>query len=256
MDNQTFLDKYIEATKMVFFSLTDDIVAIRDTELKYLTMTHKMVEHMGLNSAEKVLGFRPDEIENYLDNKIITKFNEQDLCVIKSKQRKVFLEVAQSGGKSPQIYCVHKTAVLNPDTGDCVAIGIQITNLYWPNPVKSLLKLHQVKGLLVTASNEKSWESHPLTDLQHAVLFLCLNNYSYSQIAVLLEACGISITAVRVNDYLEHLKLIFHVRTKTQLIEKALGLNYNAILPASLFNQISSIDISHDAARLLYSSEE
>ena len=76
------------------------------------------------------------------------------------------------------------------------------------------------------------------------VLFLCLNNYSYSEIALLLNEFGYTITPVRVNDYLEQLKLIFHVRNKTQLIEKAISLNLHCYLPNRLFTKEISIEIT------------
>ena len=86
------------------------------------------------------------------------------------------------------------------------------------------------------------------------VLFLCLNNYSYSEIALLLNEFGYTITPVRVNDYLEQLKLIFHVRNKSQLIEKAIGLKFHLFLPEGLFNKISSIEISEEKATIISGS--
>ena len=81
------------------------------------------------------------------------------------------------------------------------------------------------------------------------VLFLCLNNYSYSEIALLLNEFGYKITPVRVNDYLEQLKLIFNVRNKQLLIEKAIGLNFHVCLPEGLFNKLCSLEIKDYVTR-------
>ena len=62
---------------------------------------------------------------------------------------------------------------------------------------------------------------------------------------------GNSITPVQVNERLENLKLIFHVRTKAQLIEKAIGLDFHVILPSDLFNNIETIDISNALATIV-----
>ena len=59
------------------------------------------------------------------------------------------------------------------------------------------------------------------------------------------------ITSIRVNDYLEQLKLIFHVRTKAQLIEKAIGLNFHVLMPCELFKEVSSIDIKYDITEII-----
>jgi hypothetical protein len=83
------------------------------------------------------------------------------------------------------------------------------------------------------------------------VLFFCINNYSYTEIALLMNEFGNAITPVKVNEILEHLKLIFHVRSKAQLIEKAIGLNFHAILPYDLFNNFESIGTIHDSAVII-----
>lgn len=87
------------------------------------------------------------------------------------------------------------------------------------------------------------------------VLFLALNNYSYSEIALLLSGFGHQITPIRVNDYLEQLKFIFHVRNKNQLIEKAIGLNFHTFFPIGLFSKLGSIEVSDDEADIVHSEE-
>ena len=137
-----------------------------------------------------------------------------------------------------------------------VGIRGQITNLVLPHVVKTLFKMHGAKGLLLGHKNGtiNPLREYPLSNIQHMVLFLALNNYSYSEIAVLLSEFGHQVTPIRVNDYLEQLKLIFHVRNKTQLIEKAIGLNFHTYLPDGLFNKLSSIEISDEEAEIINSN--
>jgi hypothetical protein len=78
-----------------------------------------------------------------------------------------------------------------------------------------------------------------------------MNNYSYTEIALLMNEFGVAITPIQVNERLENLKLIFHVRTKAQLIEKAIGLDFHVILPIDLFNNVGTIEISNALATII-----
>ena len=71
----------------------------------------------------------------------------------------------------------------------------------------------------------------------------------------LLDESGYKINAARVNEYLEQLKFIFHVRSKNELAEKAIGLNLHTYLPDGLFNKTSSIEITNDDLAKIYCLE-
>ncbi len=119
--------------------------------------------------------------------------------------------------------------------------------------VKTLFKIHKIRDLLMayTDSKVEILKEYPLNRVQQMVLFLAMNNYSYSEISDLLTKFGYRITPFRINDYLEQLKLIFHVRNKTQLIEKTIGLNFNTLLPEGLFNKLSSVEITDEEAKII-----
>ena len=78
------------------------------------------------------------------------------------------------------------------------------------------------------------------------VLFLYLNKYSNAEIAEILSSLNYPTSKTRVNDHLKSLKFIFHVKTKEQLIEKGILLNYHLLLPRK-FLRIGSYEIEDEA---------
>jgi|GEM_PF-1029327 len=254
MTDQQFLKEYVNAAKILLSSSsTKDIVTIKDADLKILTLSYTMLDFLGLDSAGKIIGKKFEDITDILPfgSKLIEKFRQQNMEILDSKKNKVYLEIISLNGKS-KIYIVYKTPIINPDTSNCVGIRIEFNKMYWPNITKALFIMRGAKGLLI-GKNDKStpFETYPLSEMQHMILYLCLGNHSYSEIAIFMNEFGYKITPLRVNDYLEQLKLIFHVRTKVQLIEKAIGLNFHTFLPSGLFNCIDSIDITDEPAEII-----
>lgn len=151
--------------------------------------------------------------------------------------------------RNPEIVILFKTPIINPETNKVVGIHGQMNRILWPSIIKTLFKIHGAKGLLLNPKKiDDPLKNYPLTNIQHMVLFLSIHNYSYSEIALLMNAFGNPITPVQVNERLENLKLIFHVRTKTQLIEKATGLNFHVVLPYDLFRNYETLEISAESA--------
>lgn len=84
------------------------------------------------------------------------------------------------------------------------------------------------------------------------VLFLYLNKYSNTEIAEILTVIGYKISRTRVNDHLENLKYIFHVKTKEQLIEKAISYSYHLYIPRNLL-KIGSYELADEVIISAYS---
>lgn len=253
MTDQQFLEQYVKAAKLLFSSSTRDMVVISNADLKVLALTYTMLDFLGIESANKIIDKKYEDITDILpfNAQLIEKFAEQNKEIINTKKDKVYLETVSSNGKS-KIYLVYKRPIINPDTSNCVGIWVQFNKMYWPNIIKALFKLHGAKGLLIGKDSKANpLKTYPLSEMQHMILYLCLSNYSYSEIAVFMNEFGYKITPIRVNDYLEQLKLIFHVRTKAQLTEKAIGLNFHTFLPSGLFNHIDSIDITDQFAEII-----
>ncbi len=257
MEDKEYFLNYQKAFNTIY-SNSEDCAFIKDTEYKYQAVTDNWLKFINASSPKDLLGKTMLEVAEFFpgcSSKMIEQLRQQDIKVQTQKKRGTYLDLVNYNGQSK--ICVHyKNPIINPDTNNCVGMRNQVTNLFLPHVVKTLFKLHGAKGLLIGHKNrENPLEHYPLSKTQHMVLFLALNNYSYSEIAILLNEFGYKVTPIRVNDYLEQLKLIFHVRNKTQLIEKAIGLNFHTFLPDGLFNKLGSIEVSDEEAIIIIGNE-
>jgi hypothetical protein len=260
MDDKKYFSNYKKACDVIFASHTTEYSYLKDIDLKYQSMTEGMLSLIGAQSINEVINRTNAEIalKITLPCSNIDEFHAQDLSVIKNKKRGAYLEIlpntdeAASDESVSRIMVIYKTPIINHFTQSVIGIHGQISDLLWPNVIKTIFKLRGTKGLLLNHSNKhNSLNDYPINNIQHMVLFLCIHNYSYSEIAIFLNAFGNTITSSRVNDYLEQLKLIFHVRTKDQLIEKAIGLNFHVMLPCDLFNNSETIKINTETASVI-----
>jgi hypothetical protein len=258
MTDKEFFSTYKQSFATIYDHAPEDLVYLKDTDYKYQYVSQQMLEVLGVKDENDVLGNSSYEVAtrfNLTDSQVIEEFKQQDEIVTSQKKRKSYLEVLQCNGRSV-IIMVHKSPVINPETNNCVGVKGVVTQVFWPHVAKTLFKMHGSRGLLIgKEANGNPLKKYPLNNIQHTVLFLCLNNYSYSEIALLMNEFGYEITPIRVNDYLEQLKLIFHVRNKTQLIEKAIGLNFHLYLPSGLFERFASIEVGSDVAAIVSCNE-
>ena len=251
MDDICYLEHYIMSLQIMFDS-KKDYIFVKDNEFKYQMMTEVILEMVGLTAME-VIGYTAVEISHNLDinSTAADLFMRQDQHIRNSGRRGTYLEIFHYND-IPQIAVVYKVPIINPTTQKFIGIRGQIMHLIWPNVIKTLFSIHGLKHLDSVENDSYSLlKRYPLSNIQHMVLYLCLHKYSYSEIALFLSSFGHKIAPLRVNDYLEQLKLIFHVRTKTQLVEKAINLNFHTLLPASLFNKFASFEIGREVASII-----
>ena len=245
MNDKDYFAQYIKAFEMIFSA--NHIAFVKDAEFKYQAVTDKMTELIGFNPKQGMLNKTATEVAQILEfqnRKIVEQWHQQDLSIQHDKKFKTYIEILSCNGKNI-IHTLYKTPIINPETGNLVGIKGLVTNLVMPHIIKTLFKIHGSKGLTTKIKNNRNpLFEYPLSDIQHKVLFLAINNYSYSEISILLSEFGYEVSSSRVNDYLEQLKLIFHVRNKTQLIEKAISLNLHCYLPNRLFTKEISIEIT------------
>lgn len=254
MNNSEYFAQYKAACEIIFASHSSDWLYLKDAESRYQAMSNAMLKFFGVDSIADVINQTILEISIKLKKKspqLIANFQKQDLGIMATRKRGIYLEILPHQGSS-EIVILYKTPIINPETNEVVGIHGHMNTLLWPSIIKTLFKIHGSKGLLL---NSKQLNDHlkdyPLTNVQHMVLFLSIHKYSYSEIALLMNEFGNPITPVQVNERLENLKLIFHVRTKNQLIEKAIGLNFHVILPCDLFNNFETIEISTESAMIV-----
>lgn len=249
MNNLEYFAQYKTACETIFSSHDNDWLYLTDIEFKYQAITEAMFQLIGAGSHIDLINLSLTDLKLRLNKtslELVEKLKKQDSEVHKTQKRRIYLGVI-SHNMASKIVVFCKTPIINPSTNEIVGVYGQISTLLWPSLIKTLFKLHGTKGLLLNAKRiHDPLIEFPLTNIQHMVLFLCINNYSYSEIALLISEFGYKITPVQVNERLENLKLIFHVSTKTQLIEKAIGLNFHVLLPCDLFNTFEDIEISND----------
>ncbi len=251
MNDSQYFAQYKAACEVVFASHDSDWIYLKDSEFRYQALTSAMLNFFGVELITDITNQTIEEIS--INSKkdfphLINKFQNQDLEIMATKKRGIYLEILPRNGMA-EIVILYKTPIINPDTNQVVGIHGHMNAILWPSIIKTLFKIHGSKGLLLNSKQiDDHLKDYPLTNVQHMVLFLSIHNYSYSEIAILMSEFGNPITPTQVNERLENLKLIFHVRTKAQLIEKATGLNFHVILPCDLFNNFETIEISAESA--------
>lgn len=158
---------------------------------------------------------------------------KQDELVHKSSTAKNFIFI---DSQQQHICHIHKRPIVNPATANFVGIIGYVSKYMHPNLLKLIYKINNINFGL-TNKTAKNPLKYQLTQKQNMVLFLYLNKYSNAEISDILTILGHKISRTRVNDHLESLKFIFHVKTKEQLIEKAISHNYHLLIPRSLLRQ-------------------
>lgn len=254
MKDKEYFAHYKKSFETIFAADSANHGFLKNADFKYEAITDNFLTMLNVKSADDIVSKTFTELAEHFPistAELVKKSMEQDLRIQKDKKAKTYLEVIHCEEKI-DIFICYKIPVINPSTGNFLGIRGQLTKLLLPNVVKILFKIHGVKGLLMGhKGKDDPITDYPLSNMQRMVLFLALNNYSYSEIALLLSEFGHQITPVRVNDYLEQLKFIFHVGNKTQLIEKAIGLNLHTYLPVELFNKSTSIEINDAEAQIV-----
>lgn len=247
MTDKEYFSKYRDCFQTVF-SQTDDLVYLKDSEFKYQVITDNLLLKFGIDSSQHIINKTTAELQlPSAMTSFLPKFEKQDLQIQKYCKCGIYLDVFPYP-ENMNIYVVYKKPIINPVTNNFVGIRGELTPMLFPHIAKLLFKVHGTKGLLLTQKCPKNaFKEYNLTEMQHIVLFLCISNYSYTEISLLVSQFVHEVTPIQVNGYLEELKLIFHVRTKNQLIEKAIGLNFHSYLPLHLFKP-STINVGSEVA--------
>lgn len=255
MNDKEYFDNY-KNSFTTFYSYSEDLAYLKDADFRYQAATEKMLQRMGLNNIDQVLDKTTEELPTSPEMiEFLPKFQKQDLQIQKDGKCGIYLNVLPYP-YDLSAYVIYKTPIINPETGNFVGIRAKLRRLMLPHVAKLLFKVHGTKGLLITQKAPKnSFKEYSLTPMQHVVLFLCLNNYSYSEIALFMSEFIQETSPIQVNGYLEDLKLIFHVRTKNQLIEKAIGLNFNTYLPHDLF-KFTTLNLANEVTSMIDLSDK
>ncbi len=238
LSDQDFFELYLKSVAIIYSTL-DEVVFIKNANLKfcYVSPTYLRGYKEGGNiSKEVLLGLdEPKQTKTTFDEAILN----QDIEIKSNLKPAKFLYIDIYN----KIGIIHKQAIINPDTNNFVGIFCHVSPLALPSVVDMLYKINGINDIScpITAQSSK----YELTQRQHEVLFLYINRYSASEVAVILSALGKKITVGRINDILQNLKFIFWVNTKEELIKKAISLKYHLLLPRS-FLQVGSFPFEEE----------
>ncbi|MBX9597544.1 MAG: helix-turn-helix transcriptional regulator [Burkholderiales bacterium] len=239
--DQEFFYNFVASSKTVFDYIGDN-VHIKDHEFKY-----KYASPSYLTFFNKIYGFekQAEDLLGQTLKEVIDRFglNKRNLYEDLTKQEEEIkstrksTRLVQAVANYPQVCVVFKRPIINPASDNFVGIMTHFSTLAMPNILKTLLKVNRKSSYIINNDSNYNHLEYNLTERQHIVLFLYLHRYSAAEIASILGTLDYKMSNSRINDHLEALKFIFRVKTKDQLIEKALAMDYDLLIPRALLKE-------------------
>ncbi len=233
LSDEDFFALYVKSADITYNNGEEEVIFIKDANFKFRYVSPaymKGFKEGGTVSQEELRGLANTQAaEDSLAARVDAVTLQQDHEVKTTLQPAKFLYVDIYN----RIGVVRKRPIVNPATNNFVGILGHITPFALPNVLDMVYKMNDVR-LGLANSEQNSPRPYQLTRRQHVILFLYLNRYSATDISSILTILGQKITAGRVNNHLENLKYIFGVRSKEQLIEKAISLKYHLFIPRPL----------------------
>lgn len=240
LSDAEFFEKYCRSVHIVFNYGEEQMVFIKDEkyEMAYTSLAYRNAFH-----SENLAQALNTDSDAYLQETAIIK--EQDEQIRQSLQSQTFLYIDDY----QHISHVYKRPIINPYTNNFIGIIGIVEHLLLPNVLKLIYKINNIP--LATPSVKKL--NYKLTERQAMVLFLSVNKYSSTEIADIMTVIGYKISRSRVNGHLENLKYIFQVKTKEELLERAVGMNYHLSIPRQ-FLKVGSYKF--DDELVIYSNQK
>lgn len=158
MGDREYFAHYKKSFETVFGTNTDECAFLKDADFRYQAITDKMVEYIGVDSAEYMLGKTLVDVAEVLgignDSALLEQMLRQDSTIKRTQERRVYLEVLVCRGRN-NISVMYKSPLINPDTNNFVGLRGQINKLILPHVIKTLFKMHGSRGLLISHKNNK-----------------------------------------------------------------------------------------------------
>ena len=239
--DRRFLTSYLGSFHLYYQT---ELVAIKDTANKYLTATLEYAMLMGFNTVEGLIniGYSQKNL-SYADYMDI--FHLQDLRVVEQKQDIYCLNNLEYNGKLESVLC-HKKPVINPDTGNVVAIRLIAQKPMVISPVQLFLTAHKIKKNQLLSLGNFAKTKINLTQRQHLVLFLTINRYSQGDIANFFILLKDKMSVATVASTLYRLRERFNVTNNEDLINKSIQLGMHIKVPQMLLKKGSFILNNHE----------
>jgi len=237
LSDEDFFANYCTLADIVYNNGEEEAVFIKDKDLvfRYVSMEYLARFFPKGSTLTDVQNEVPQTDE---EREILEVIRVQDELVRTTMETRKYLYV----DKYDHVIMTHESPIINPATGNFVGLLGMANTFILPHILDLIYKINgTIFGLTTKTQSEPL--KYKLTKRQHVVLFLSLNNYSYSEIASIMTTLGLTISPGRVNAHLEKLKAIFNVLSKEQLIEKAILLKYHRFIPRDLLKN-GSYDIN------------
>ncbi len=215
--------------------------AWKDLDQSYLFMSNATAKSVGFKNSRQTIGAKIKDYDLKCPISTLSDcFIEEDLTVIKTRSRLRLLAYGCYLDDNWRILLGEKFPIF--DHGNLIAVGCFYTDVS-QSPLAAYVfnqfsrdhaSEYTIKKQrqLVYQIDSQAHQAIPLTKRQMECLYYALRGYSLSAIATKL---AISIRTVETHTSI--MKEKFHVKSKSELIEKAIYLGYLQIIPESIINQ-------------------
>lgn len=231
LSDEEFLKFYCASAEVIFDNgnTKNEGVFIKNTNHVFCYTSKEYQARLNPNGTILVNDILNKKKTKITQDKNIEKFREeaeaQDQLIMNTRETLLYLYVDVYN----QLGIIRKCPIVNPSTDNVVGVLGYVHPFMLPNMLDII---YQINGVTHEKPNKlDSSLCYQLTPRQHMVLFLCLYKYSYTEVAMILTNLGHKISSGRVNEHLENLKYIFAVKSKEELIEKAIRLKYHLFIP-------------------------
>lgn len=232
LSDKDFFELYCSSANIIFNNDEREVAFIKDQNFNYRYASTGYLESLypqDTITLDYIKGRSFSAINNEFQGKILSDLAYQDQLVRSS----LYAYSSVLMGVHNKVILIRKRPIINPSTNNFVGILGTARPFMLPHLLKFI---HTVNGLTLDSESDarENTLDHALTPRQSLVLFLCINRYSYTEIAAIATSIGEKMSPEQVNSYLDNLKHLFGVRGKVQLIKKALSLKYHLCIPRQL----------------------
>lgn len=242
LNDNDFFAQYLNCSTAIFSQREAGMSFLKDAQFVYRSVSSSFAALSAHVDFDDVIGktdYQLNTLKKYPG--LGDTLRAQDIKVRDTLKMHYFLHVTTA----KHAFIVRKFPIINPSTQNCVGIQGWLAKFLLPHPLKIIYKMNKVSWGLLDEQSTAEKLIYDLTERQHMVLFLYVNRYSNTEIATIMTELGHKLSASRVNDHLENLRYIFAVKTKQQLIDSAISLNYHLYIPRK-FLKIGSYDLDDE----------
>lgn len=226
---EEFLAAYI---KGFYLHFNESNAAIKDRDFNYLAASDRFAKLIGFETPGELLNKNDfnatPEIVRFAE-----VFRRQDKKILELGKGMLFLSVNQFATGNAG-YIIEKKPIIFQSSGEVLGIRIIAHTIYIPNLLQLILRTNNLDIKTIDKTIAKKTIDR-LTMKQRMVLFLYINRFSNGQISAVMTKIGHPMSISRVNAHLAALRELLEVRSKEQLIDKALQMNINTLVPKELF---------------------